>query len=143
MAVAILGVTALALFEGFSTGWATVATVREDLRATQILTQKTEAVRLLTWAELTNCPTTFEEYYYPLGGTNSGVMYYGTMSATGTATNLTDAIPKPLYANDVLLVTVDIYWTNNIGNQVLVHHREAQTLSAYDGMQSYFYGYNR
>src|SRR5215471_6252236 len=84
-AIVIAAISASVLFVGFDNGFALLRTTREDLRATQILMQKTEAFRLYTWKDLTNAQTqlssTFKEYYYPPGGgtTNAGTLYVGTL----------------------------------------------------------------
>jgi prepilin-type N-terminal cleavage/methylation domain-containing protein len=126
------------LFVGFDNGFAILRTTREDLRATQILMQKTEAVRLFTWDQLAKCPTTFREYYNPNGasGTNSGTLYWGTISALGVATNIPDSVP---YKGNLRLITITVTWTNAVGSHQVPHFREMQTLSARSGMQNYLF----
>jgi hypothetical protein len=137
-AVFITAIAATALFMGFDNGFAILRTTREDLRATQILMQKTEAFRLYTWQQLTqaNTPGTFQEYYYPAGSsTNSpGSLYWGTISAIGPATNIDNSVP---YKASLHLITITVVWTNNIGRVAVPHSRQMQTLSAFSGMQNY------
>lgn len=111
---------------------------REDLRATQILMQRTEVVRLLTWTQLTNCPPTFTESYNQDTATNisNGIIYYGTVSV-GAATNISDTVT---YKNDIKLMTIAVVWTNSAGSVNSAHRREMQTLSAENGMQNYLAG---
>src|SRR5215831_16693828 len=89
-AIAIASIAASVLFVGFDNGFALLRTTREDMRATQILMQKTEAVRLFTWDDLNKAQTnqsTFTESYYPAGtSTNNGTLYVGTLSLTNAAT---------------------------------------------------------
>jgi len=136
LAVGILAFMGISLFSGLSLGLVVVKTTREDLRATQILTQKIEAVRLCTWNQLSNCPTTFTETYYPANATNAtaGVTYYGGM---------TMSIPGDLpsaYRDDVRRVTVSLTWTNYKGSVAIPHSRSMQTQAARDGMQNYIWG---
>src|SRR5438105_4364427 len=63
VAIFVLGVATLSLYAGFATGFMLVDSAREELRATQILTQKAEALRLCSWSSLTNCPISFSEQY--------------------------------------------------------------------------------
>jgi len=137
-AVLIAAIAASVLFVGFDNGFAILRTTREDLRATQILMQKTEAVRLYTWEQLTqaNTPGTFKEYYFlpGTGTTNPGTLYWGTISTLGTATNI------PLstgYRDNLHLITITVNWTNYIGPKAVAHSRQMQTLSAISGMQNY------
>lgn len=136
--VFIAAIAASVLFVGFDNGFAILRTTREDLRATQILMQKTEAFRLYTWEQLTqaNTPGTFKEYYYPAGsGTNSpGSLYWGTVSTLGVATNIPAGTA---YRDNVHLITITVNWTNYIGLRPVSHSRQMQTLSAISGMQNY------
>src|SRR5215831_12675764 len=88
-AIMIAAISASVLFVGFDNGFALLRTTREDLRATQILMQKTEAFRLYTWLDLTNAQAkqaTFAENYYPqASSTNKGTLYVGTLSLTDPA----------------------------------------------------------
>ena len=135
----ILAFMMVSLYAAFTYGFASIGSTREDLRATQLLLQKAEAVRLCTWNQLSNCPTSFSDTYNPLGATNgtAGAIYGGTLVTTGTATNIPDSAS---YKSKIHLITITISWTNFSGNNALVHTRQLQTLSAYNGMQTYFYG---
>lgn len=139
MSVGILAIMVVSLYAAFISGFASIKTTREELRATQILTQKLEAIRLCTWAQLSNCPTSFQEYYDPLGVTNStaGAIYAGTFSTTGVATNIADSVS---YKTSLHLITLTVTWTNYINNSPIIHTRQMQTLSAYNGLQNYIWG---
>jgi len=134
--VAILAAMMVSVFAGFAFGFGLVRTERDDLRATQILTQKIEALRLCTYSQLSNCPATFTDWYNPSGTTNNtaGTVYGGTISL-GTPTNLPAA-----YQGQVRLITVSVQWTNYNHSQPLVHNRQMQTESAFYGIQNYIYG---
>src|SRR6266516_8115984 len=54
VAVFLLGTLTVSLFGAFSSGLMMVRLERENLRATQILVQKMETVRLLTWSQLSD-----------------------------------------------------------------------------------------
>jgi PAS domain S-box-containing protein len=141
MSVGILAIMMVSLYAAFISGFTSIKTTREELRATQILTQKLEAIRLCTWAQLSNCPTSFREYYDPLGITNSstgGAIYAGTFSTTDVATNIPDSLS---YKPSLHLITVTVTWTNYINNnRPIIHTRQMQTLSAYNGLQNYIWG---
>ena len=136
--IAIAAFVVSALFYGFDNGYAMLRSTREDLRATQILMQRTEIIRLLTWTQLASCPTTFQESYNQTTATNSssGTVYYGTFSVT-TATNIPNTVT---YKSSVKLVTISVVWTNTTGSVNVAHRREMQTLSAQNGMQNYLAG---
>ena len=138
ISVSILAGLMVSVFAGMAIGWAVINTSRQDLRATQILTQKIESIRLLTWAQLTNqCPFTFRETYDSLSQTNgSGLWYFGRVSL-GTATNIPSTCN---YRDDVRLVTLSLSWTNNFGRSPVVHNRQMQTLASKNGIQQYIWG---
>src|SRR6266404_5986703 len=111
MSVVVLAVMMISLFGGFSAGFAVVQLARENLRATQILLQKTEDVRLYSWSQVTNSTyfkTTFQDWYNP-SGTNSnsaGAVYQGIVKGSAPTTN------PAAYANNTKAVTMTLFWTN-------------------------------
>ena len=137
--ITIAAIMAAVLFAGLDGGFAILRVTRDDLRATQILLQKTEAFRLFTWAQLSNSPTTFVEYYNPLGTSNStaGTVYYGTINAIGTATNIPSSAT---YRTNIHLITVTLFWTNDFTGKLVSHSRQVQTMNAIGGMQNYLFG---
>ncbi|HWX19835.1 MAG TPA: hypothetical protein VN578_08005 [Candidatus Binatia bacterium] len=139
VAVLVLTTVMIGIYGGFSYGFSTVQTAREDLRATQILVQKTEAVRVCNWSDLwSNCPINFKERYDPIGVASNagGVTYYGTL-ALCTPTNIPDTAA---YKTNVTLVNIKLTWTNYNGSKVLAHNREMQTQVARYGLQGYIWG---
>lgn len=137
IAVLVLAVAAISLYSGFASGFMLVDSTRQELRATQILTQKSEAIRLCSWSSLTNCPISFTEVYDPNSPNGSvGTRYVGTIS-----TNDPTVIPNSMsYRSNMCLATITLFWTNYIGNQRLIHSRTTQTLIARYGIQNYIWG---
>lgn len=135
----ISAIAIAAMFNTFSNGYTILRVARDDERATQILMQKTEAIRLLTWNNLTNCPTSFVDSFNPTGITNGtqGTVYYGSISLLGDPTNIPSSVS---YRSYVHLITISIVWTNTVNKNLVVHTRQAQTLLARQGMQTYLYG---
>jgi prepilin-type N-terminal cleavage/methylation domain-containing protein len=138
VAVALLGLVMVILFGGIGQGYLNLNTTRQDLRATQILTHKTEAVRLCTWTNLAELPTTFVDYYLDSPTNNSGmVTYYGTISVTD-ATNIPSTVS---YYDQIKMITISVTWTNNLYDHTYVHTRSMQTLASRDGLVNYIYGF--
>jgi hypothetical protein len=139
VSVLILTIVTIGIYGGFSFGFLTVRNTREDLRATQIMVQKAEAVHISNWSDLvSNCPISFQEWYDPAGSVSNagGVLYYGTLSAT-SATNIPNS---STYQSNVLLMTTTLNWTNYNGNKTIPHSRQMQTLVARYGLQGYLWG---
>src|SRR2546421_3564247 len=87
VATMLLGLVMASMYFGFSFGFTLLGSVREDLRATQILVRRMEAIRLYTWSQVLDTnyiQPFFVEPYDPLGVTNNqaGVLYTGNTSVT-------------------------------------------------------------
>jgi len=73
VAVSIIGILTLALYSGMTSTTFSIRLARENQRATEIMMEKTECLRLYSWDQLTNSavvPTSFTGYYYDTGATN-------------------------------------------------------------------------
>jgi len=132
IAAALIGISSLALFTGFRQSFNVIEANRENLRATQILQEKMELIRLYTWDQVTNAgfiPATFTDTFDPTGGTNTdGVTYTGTVIVTNAPITET-------YSNDLRLVNISLSWTNGS----TAHTREMTTLVSHYGLQNYIY----
>jgi type II secretory pathway pseudopilin PulG len=127
----IVGTCVAALFSGFTSGFFTMRMARENLRATQILLQKTEAIRLQSWDQITNptnIPTTFTALYDPNAPTNQGVLYSGSILITNCPISSS-------YSNDMKMVVITINWKTGSIDRT----RSYTTYVARDGLQSYIY----
>ncbi len=139
VAVLIFTTVTVSFYGGLSYGFSVIQQAREDLRATQILMQKVENLRLCRWSELASCPINFVERYDPIGAlTNSGGAYYfGTVTTNAPPA---DIPPTAAYRKDLCLATVTLYWTNFFGGKPVVHSRTNRTLVARYGLQNYVWG---
>jgi type II secretory pathway pseudopilin PulG len=141
IAAGILGFVAASLYIAFSAGFCLIQSTRENLRATQIMVQKLEAIRLFTWTQVNDTTNylkpTFSEVYDPLGTTNNnGARYSGTLTASVPAVGeLPDA-----YRTNMRTITVGLSWTNYSGSRPIAHQRTMTTRVAQNGMQNYIWG---
>jgi prepilin-type N-terminal cleavage/methylation domain-containing protein len=130
--MAVIAVGILSLMFGFRQSFAVVQVNRENLRATQILQEKTEMLRLYTWDQVTNgafIPTNFSSSFNPAAGTNNtGVSYSGTVTVTNAPITET-------YSTDLRQVTISLTWTN--GGEG--HTRSMVTFISRYGLQNYIY----
>ena len=147
VAVAVVGVMTVVLYAGISISFGVIHRTRENLRATQILVQRAETVRLYSWDQLryTGTPawfqTNFVDRYDPIGTTNNGggTAYYGNISLTVPPP--TSVLPSDVsYRTNVALVTITLRWTNASGAKLFPHQRTYETLVAKSGMQRYVFG---
>jgi prepilin-type N-terminal cleavage/methylation domain-containing protein len=144
VSVGVLAVMLAALYPAFALGFSSIKTTREDARATQIVTQKLEGFRLITWDNQNVCPSTFVDYYNPADTNGAkGAVYYGTITiqTNGTAALNTVVPAACTYQSQIRLITIGVTWTNNINNNTAIpHQRKMQTLSAFNGLQNYLFG---
>jgi len=130
--VAVFGVMFVALYSGFSAGFAVVQLARENLRATQILQEKVETIRLYTWEQIHESgfvPTTFTEPFYAGKTANeSGILYTGKVTIASAP--ITES-----YKNDMRLVTMQVTWQS----AGVERSREMQTFISRYGLQNYIY----
>jgi hypothetical protein len=120
------------IYVGFVQGFHVINANRENLRATQILAERTEIVRLYTWNQLTNTtyiPKTFTEYFHPTAAKGKqGAVYAGKVTVRNTS--LSEG-----YTNDLREVVIDLSWTSGSKK----HQRTVTTLVAHYGLQNYLY----
>lgn len=143
IALFVMAIIYCALFVGVSTNFRLLQTVREDVRATQIIVSRIERLRLCAWNNdqlfnTTIVPTNFTDYFYPLGlngSTNTGTRYSGSMSISQSPT----ITPGATYYTNMALVTVTITWTNGPRNSLVAHTRSMSTYVSRFGMQNYVY----
>jgi hypothetical protein len=112
MAAALAGIMFMTAIAGFSNAFSTLQLDRENSRATQILLEKTEMLRVYNWDQITGndtntyIPTTFTVPFYPgTNDSNGGFNYSGTVVITNLVTTAS-------YSNDLRTVTITLTWTS-------------------------------
>ena len=137
----IVGTATAALFSAFGAGFLTIRMARENLRATQIMLEKVETIRLYSWTQVTNAgfiPTTFTNKYDPVSQTGAGgLLYYGNMIITNVNPAQMGGMGgvAPRYTNDMRMVIVRLNWkTGNINR-----NREFRSYISRCGLQDYVF----
>jgi len=130
----ILGLCVAALSAGLTFNVSTVKYGRETIRATQIMEEKLDTIRLYTWDRI-NTPgyitSPFYVRFFPTNAFSSqalGVTYTGTV--TIATAPLTGA-----YKSNLVKITVDLYWPS----KPQVRHAQMSTFVGKYGLQSYVY----
>ena len=124
----------VALYGALGGAFSGVKFARENLRATQIMVEKMEAIRLYSWDQIHTpgfIPATFSVPFDPTGainGTGAGLTYTGTVTFADGPTDVT-------YGSELKTVTVTLSWkTGNTPRQ-----RQFTSLVCRNGLQSYIY----
>lgn len=138
VAVGVVAVTFVTLYLGITFGFAVTQTERENLRATQIMVERMEGIRLFSWDQLIDTsknPRSFTNYFYPpgLASEGQGITYFGSVSV------ITDPAMSPpaTYSTNMRKITVQVKWTTGS----LQHTRSMSTYASRNGMQNYIYSH--
>ena len=124
-----MGILIVCLYTGMTSGFNVVRMARENLRATQVLQEKFETLRLYTWDQINSngfIPQSFSAPIYSATDTNNA--YQGTFSIRSAG--IADA-----YADDLRMVTVTVNWTSGS----LARTRSMSSFAARYGMQNYIW----
>ena len=127
VAAAILGLTSATVFFGISTIVSGIQFDREQDRATQIMVEKLDAIRLYAWQDLTTTimPTNFQASFCT--DCELDLTYNGTVE-------IEDSPGSEGYSSRLKKVTVTLDWQSGTGtNQAQLH-----TLVSEYGTQSNF-----
>lgn len=137
VAVGIIGVSFAAVFASMTMGFSVTQLSRENLRATQIMLDKMEGVRLYSWSQLNDSTfliSSFTNWFYEtnnIGQSNAignGVQYTGSVAVA--AFPVTNS-----YSANMRMITVTVNWTS--GN--VARTRSMVTYSSLSGLQNYVY----
>lgn len=133
---ALTGVLFVALYGGMSAGFAITQVSRENLRATQILLERMEGIRLFNWNQLVYSnwvPSAFTNYYYPLTapGESPGIRYIGSMLVYTNPT----MYPSASYSRDMCFVRARVNWVS----AGVPRSRTMTTYVSKNGIQNYVY----
>ncbi len=130
ISLGVIGTIAGAMLTGITGGFFTMKMARENLRATQIMLEKVETIRLYTWDQINTpgfIPASFTNRYDP-NSTSQGLSYIGTMTIS----------PVPFaasYSTNMKQITVTLNWTTG----TIPRTRTFTTYIAKNGLQSYIY----
>jgi type II secretory pathway pseudopilin PulG len=153
IATLVVGIVAISLYGGFSAGFSAIVLSKENMRATQIMMEKVEFIRLLTWDQVAEdydpdeedelmeagdghlpgelvieprfiMPSNFTARFVP--GDEKSTAYSGTVKVEDLP------LSSEAYTNQIKLITVDITWTN----ASRVRTQRMQTLFSRYGMQN-------
>lgn len=135
MGTVVVTILLISLFAGFTFGFREMRLGRQEARATQILEEKMEVVRLLNWDQVANLPgyipTSFTEPFFATDPTNApagGFNYTGTVLVTNVPISET-------YKDDMRMVQVTVNWTSGSST----YTRSMTAYVSQWGMQNYVY----
>ena len=132
-AMVVCGIVFISLYAGMSQGMNITQISRENLRATQVMIERLESIRLNTFEQLSTpgfVPTSaIPEPYYAVSSNDNGGFNYEVI------VTISNAPMTALYSDDLKLVNVKVTWTTG----GVFKTREISTLIARNGLQAYVY----
>ncbi len=132
--IGVVGTVFVALYSGIASGFINLQMARENMRATQIIMEKMEHLRLFTWEQITDSsfPTDFTASFSPpidgITQSSTGPTYTGTVTVE-------DVPFSTNYSSEMKQITVQLAWTT--GN--VPRQRSLTTFVTRNGIQSYLY----
>jgi hypothetical protein len=131
MSVALIAIMSTGMIGALTYGFFVMQLARENQRATQILLERSEAIRLYNYDQVWSnnfIPTTFTDVYDPQAASNAqGCIYSGTLTKSYALTGL--------YGSNLTQFAMTLAWkSKNVS-----HSRTLYTYIARDGMQNYVY----
>ena len=131
-AAVVISIGAAALMGCTSYAFYVTQLTRENQRATQIMVERAEAIRLCNWEQVKTAgfiPATFTDYYDPTATNgSSGVVYRGTVSITPFT------FPTS-YATNMRTLTLTLQWQSGR----VSHSRTHVTNISQDGIHNYVF----
>lgn len=127
----VAGIMMVSLYAGFAYAFAEIRLSREQARATQILAERMEVVRVLNWDQVANLPgyipRTFTVPFRSDKGTAPGsdnFVYTGTVTVTNAPMNES-------YAGNLRMIHIQVSWPSGR----VTRQRHMATLVSQYGMQ--------
>jgi prepilin-type N-terminal cleavage/methylation domain-containing protein len=132
IALTILGILAGGVMASFGYGFRNMQKVRDNQRATQILLEKLETIRLYSWTQVNTTgfiPSTFTDVYDPQGATGQkGITFNGRVQI--------EPFPRTTsYAANLKQLVITLNWSED----GMSHERSIRTYIGKNGLQNYVY----
>jgi prepilin-type N-terminal cleavage/methylation domain-containing protein len=132
--VAVLGIAFAALLTGLAWNVSTVKFARETVRATQIMEDKLDTIRLYSWDQITTPGFITNRFYAAFCPSNAlspdalGITY------TGSITIVTAPLSES-YNTNMIRITIDLDWPSS----PQLRHAQMSTFVSKYGLQGYIY----
>lgn len=135
LSLAIFGIAFGGVLTGLNWNVSSVKFARETVRATQIMEEKVDTIRLYSWDQITTPGFITNQFYAPfspaslLSGSNAlGVTYTGFITIGNSP--LTES-----YKTNIRQISIDLYWPSSAA----VRHAQMTTFVSKYGLQGYIY----
>ncbi len=131
----IFGTCFAALLAGLTLNISTIKFSRQTVRATQIMEEKMDTIRLYSWDQINTPGYITNQFYVAFFPTNA---FSGYQALGVTYTGLITIATSPLteaYKSNLVQITIDLYWPS----KPQVRHAQMTSFVSKYGLQSYIY----
>ena len=141
VAVSVIMIGFVTIFGSMTMGFSITQLSRENLRATQIMLDKMEGIRLYNWTQVTNSAflqSTFTNWFYEtnnigqITASGNGVLYTGIVSVVSMPFSTS-------YTTNMVQVNVTVGWTSQ--TKAMQRTRTMSTFVSQSGLQNYIYNH--
>jgi type II secretory pathway pseudopilin PulG len=129
ISICILGISAAGLMSSFQYAFLAIKMARENQRATQVMLERSEAIRCFSWDNLDKVPPQTTDYYNPATQSKPVYTVYTTVAAFSPSGS------TPAYAANMKQLKTVVTWTTGS----IARARTNVTYIAKDGVQNYVY----
>ena len=133
VSMGVFGISFVSLYAGMSMSFSIIGNARENLRATQVMVEKTETIRLYSWDQINTAG------FIPGGGTVATSQLTDTQAGGGLVYNGSVTIAAGpagySYSGDMRRINIAMTWTS--GSKT--HNRSMSTYVSRYGLQNYIY----
>jgi type II secretory pathway pseudopilin PulG len=146
MSLLIISFLVVSLSAGIGYGFKNEQLIREDARATQLLNEKVDKLRLMTWDQVNDKNILPDKFYCAFNPEDPDLGDEGVTSKVGFGryhkmdliyeglVNLTNGPSDVVYGTNMLSVTITLNWTSSTG---LSRTRSVTTFVSKFGIQNY------
>jgi prepilin-type N-terminal cleavage/methylation domain-containing protein len=140
VSIVLVSIVTVSLFAGITQGFVVVDVGRDNMRATQLMVNTMEIVRLYNWDQINSngfIPTNYTTFLYPTNTSRANALNTVTLANRRAQVQIGITTPNlgTTYQTNMRQVQITVTWTN----QNVTRLRTMTSFVAEEGIQKYVY----
>jgi prepilin-type N-terminal cleavage/methylation domain-containing protein len=140
VSIVLVSIVTVSLFAGITQGFVVVDVGRDNMRATQLMVNTMEIVRLYNWDQINSngfIPTNYTTFLYPTNTSRANALDTVTLANRRAQVQIGITTPNlgTTYQTNMRQVQITVTWTN----QNVTRLRTMTSFVAEEGIQKYVY----
>jgi len=140
VSIMLVSIVTVSLYAGITQGFVVVDVGRDNMRATQLMVNTMEIVRLYNWDQINSngfIPTNYTTFLYPTNSSRVDTQDGATLANRTAQVEIGITTPNlgTSYQTNMRQVQIKVTWTN----QNVVRSRRMTSFIAEEGIQKYVY----